>query len=258
MHSMLGPDAYKYQVLFLGTRLEGKALKWFNKTVKPRKYQELQSLLSHAGYDPEKKTIHKLYLKAIKLEDANHYDIGVHNSEPVTCSSQWDDNILSNARHKPRTNAPDRIRSCADPPKLGEITKGLSITPGPSGVNKNSPSAPGRAGPSIHNRQQTNHKSSHNSIKCYNCGKSGHIKPNCPELLRAHHVGAVHVEDTPTDQVNNINHDIDDNIDKECQPLEEDEYHNNEYDNQLDLSEDQHSWGSKPNKFEWSDDKQTH
>ncbi|KIJ50468.1 hypothetical protein M422DRAFT_245754 [Sphaerobolus stellatus SS14] len=39
MHSMLGPDAYKYQVLFLGTRLEGKALKWFDKTVSPRKYQ---------------------------------------------------------------------------------------------------------------------------------------------------------------------------------------------------------------------------
>ncbi|KIJ25438.1 hypothetical protein M422DRAFT_273618 [Sphaerobolus stellatus SS14] len=39
MLSMLGPDAYKYQVSFLGTRLEGKALKWFDKTVKPRKYQ---------------------------------------------------------------------------------------------------------------------------------------------------------------------------------------------------------------------------
>ncbi|KIJ25444.1 hypothetical protein M422DRAFT_273586 [Sphaerobolus stellatus SS14] len=39
MHSMLGPEAYKYQVSFLGTRLEGKALEWFDKTVKPRKYQ---------------------------------------------------------------------------------------------------------------------------------------------------------------------------------------------------------------------------
>ncbi|KIJ49328.1 hypothetical protein M422DRAFT_246419 [Sphaerobolus stellatus SS14] len=39
MHSMLDPDAYKYQVLFLGMRLEGKALKWFDKTVEPRKYQ---------------------------------------------------------------------------------------------------------------------------------------------------------------------------------------------------------------------------
>ncbi|KIJ40893.1 hypothetical protein M422DRAFT_256081 [Sphaerobolus stellatus SS14] len=39
MHSMLGPDAYKYQVSFLGTRLEGKALEWFDKTVEPRKYQ---------------------------------------------------------------------------------------------------------------------------------------------------------------------------------------------------------------------------
>ncbi|KIJ25118.1 hypothetical protein M422DRAFT_273939 [Sphaerobolus stellatus SS14] len=39
MHSILGPDAYKYQVSFLGTRLEGKALKWFDKMVEPRKYQ---------------------------------------------------------------------------------------------------------------------------------------------------------------------------------------------------------------------------
>ena len=36
MHSMLGPDAYKYKVPFLGTRLQGKALKWFNKTVELR------------------------------------------------------------------------------------------------------------------------------------------------------------------------------------------------------------------------------
>ncbi|KIJ51801.1 hypothetical protein M422DRAFT_244155 [Sphaerobolus stellatus SS14] len=39
MHSMLGPEAYRYQVSFLGTRLEGKALEWFNKMVEPRKYQ---------------------------------------------------------------------------------------------------------------------------------------------------------------------------------------------------------------------------
>ncbi|KIJ44848.1 hypothetical protein M422DRAFT_251834 [Sphaerobolus stellatus SS14] len=39
MYSMLGPDAYKYQVSFLKMRLEGKALKWFDKTVEPRKYQ---------------------------------------------------------------------------------------------------------------------------------------------------------------------------------------------------------------------------
>ncbi|KIJ36000.1 hypothetical protein M422DRAFT_261765 [Sphaerobolus stellatus SS14] len=39
MHSMLGLDAHKYQVSFLGIRLEGKALKWFDKTVEPRKYQ---------------------------------------------------------------------------------------------------------------------------------------------------------------------------------------------------------------------------
>ncbi|KIJ46156.1 hypothetical protein M422DRAFT_250191 [Sphaerobolus stellatus SS14] len=39
MHSKLGPAAYKYQVLFLRTRLESKALKWFNKIVEPRMYQ---------------------------------------------------------------------------------------------------------------------------------------------------------------------------------------------------------------------------
>ncbi|KIJ52320.1 hypothetical protein M422DRAFT_243115 [Sphaerobolus stellatus SS14] len=39
MHSMLGSDAYKYLVSFLGTQLEGKALEWFNKTVEPRKYK---------------------------------------------------------------------------------------------------------------------------------------------------------------------------------------------------------------------------
>ncbi|KIJ28094.1 hypothetical protein M422DRAFT_270675 [Sphaerobolus stellatus SS14] len=300
MHGMLGPDAYKYQVSFLGTRLEGKALEWFDKTVQPRKYQGtpmdlehvvtglygqyipslarceasnkfdfikqgtlsfvdnlrpgLRSLLLRAGYDPEKKTIHKLYLKAVKLEDANHYDIGVRSSKPTTSNSRQDDNVLSNTRRRPRNNGPDRTKSRANPPKSGEINKGPSINLGPSGVNRNSSNAPGGAGPPIINRQWTNHDSSHNSIECYNCGKSGHIRPNCPEPIRAHCIGAVHIEDPPTEQVDNTDHDINDPIDDEC-PIE-DKYRNEEYDNQLDLSEGQHSWGSKPSEFNWSDDNQ--
>ncbi|KIJ25442.1 hypothetical protein M422DRAFT_273584 [Sphaerobolus stellatus SS14] len=113
---------------------------------------------------------------------------------------------------------------------------------------------PWRAGPPISNRQQTNHDSSNNSIECYNCGKSGHIKPNCPEPIKARHVGVVHIEDSPTEQVDNTDHGINDPIDDE-HPTE-DEYHNKDYDNQLDLSEDQRSWGSKPSKFDWSDDDQ--
>ncbi|KIJ48342.1 hypothetical protein M422DRAFT_247671 [Sphaerobolus stellatus SS14] len=305
MHSMLGPDAYKYQVSFLGTRLEGKALEWFDKTVEPRKYQGtpmdleqvvtglygqyIPSLARREGsnkfdfikqgmlsvqefttelelyvsrmvqrpdayslrYDPEKKMIHKLYRKVVKLEDSNHYDIGVHSSEPTTSNSRRDDNVSSNTRCRPWNNGPDRTKSCADPPKLGEINKGSSINLGPSGVNRNSSNAPGGAGPPIINRQRTNHDSSHNSIECYNCGKSGHIKPNCPEPIRARHVGAIHIEDSPTEQVNNTDHDINDPIDDECPT--EDEYCNEDYDNQLDLSEDQCSWGSKPSEFDCHD-----
>ena len=36
---MLGPDAYQYQVSFIDTRLDGKALEWFDKMVEPLKYQ---------------------------------------------------------------------------------------------------------------------------------------------------------------------------------------------------------------------------
>ncbi|KIJ28198.1 hypothetical protein M422DRAFT_270508 [Sphaerobolus stellatus SS14] len=134
------------------------------------------------------------------------------------------------------------------------ITQSLqSITLGTSGVHRNSWTAPGRAGPPIHNRQWTNHESSHNSIECYNCGKTGHIKPNCSEPIRAHRVGAVHVEDPPEGQVDNTDLDINDNIDDEH--LDEDEHRNNEYDNQMDLSKDQ---CSKPSKFDWSDDDQHH
>ncbi|KIJ38795.1 hypothetical protein M422DRAFT_258425 [Sphaerobolus stellatus SS14] len=327
MHSMLGPDAYKDQVSFLGTRLEGKALEWFDKTVKPRKYQGtpmdleqvvtglygqyipslarheasnkfdfikqgtlsmqefttklelyasrmvqrpdtyslrkkfvdnlrpgLRSLLLRAGYDPEKKTVHKLYLKAVKLEDTNCYDIGVRSSEPTTSTSRRDNNLSSNNKRRPRNNGPDRTKSRTDPPKSGEINKGPSISIRLSGVNRNSSNTPGRAGPPIINRQQTNHESSRNSIECYNCGKSGHIKPNCPEPIRARHVGAVHIEDSSTEQVNNTNHDINDPLDDE-RPTE-DEYRNEDYDNQFDLSEDQCSWGSKPSEFNWSDDDQ--
>ncbi|KIJ28598.1 hypothetical protein M422DRAFT_270101 [Sphaerobolus stellatus SS14] len=98
-----------------------------------------------------------------------------------------------------------------------------------------------------HNKQQMNHELSHNSIECYNCGKLGHIKPNCPEPLRTHRVGAVHVEDSPAGQVDNADLDINDNIDDECP--DEYKYHNDEYDNQLDLSEDQRSWSSNPTRI---------
>ncbi|KIJ29943.1 hypothetical protein M422DRAFT_268614 [Sphaerobolus stellatus SS14] len=301
-------EALETFVSFLGTRLEGKALEWFDKTVKPRKYQgtpmdleqvvtglygqyipslvrckasnkfdfikqgtlsvqefttELELYVSRMvqrpdtyslRYDPEKKTIHKLYLKAVKLEDANRYDIGACSSKPTTSNSRRDDNISSNTRCRPRNNGPDRTKSRADPPKSGEINKGPSINLGPSGVNRNSSNAPGGAGPPIINRQRMNHDSSHNSIECYNCGKSGHIKPNYPEPIRARCIGAVHIEDSPTEQVNNTDHDINDPINDE-RPTK-DEYRNENYDNQLDLSEDQRSWGSKPSEFDWSDDDQ--
>ncbi|KIJ43429.1 hypothetical protein M422DRAFT_253309 [Sphaerobolus stellatus SS14] len=163
-----------------GTRLEGKALEWFNKTVEPKKYQGtpmdleqvmtglygqyIPSLARHKvsnrfdlikqgmlsvqefttelklyvsqmvqrpdtyslarRYDPEKKTIHKLYQKAVKLEDTNCYDIGVRNSEPTTSNSRQDNNASSNTRHKPRNNGPDRTKNHANKPKMGEISKG--------------------------------------------------------------------------------------------------------------------------------------
>ncbi|KIJ28932.1 hypothetical protein M422DRAFT_269716 [Sphaerobolus stellatus SS14] len=148
---------------------------------------------------------------------------------------------------KQGTLSVQETKHCADPTKSGEINKGPAITAGPSGVNRNSSNTPGGAGPPIINRQRTNHDSSHNSIECYNCGKSGHIKPNCPEPLRARRVGAVHIGDSPAEQVDNNDQDINDPIDDE-RPTE-DEYHNEDYDNQLDLSEDQRSWGSKPSEF---------
>ncbi|KIJ34792.1 hypothetical protein M422DRAFT_262971 [Sphaerobolus stellatus SS14] len=149
----------------------------------------------------------------------------------MTSNSQQDNKVSSNTRCKPRNNGPDRTKSHTDTPKSGEINKSPSITPGPSGVNRNSLTTPGRAGPPIHNRQQTNHELSHNSIECYNCGKLGHIKPNCPEPLRARHIGAVHAEESPAGQVDNADLDINGNIDDEHP--DEDKYCNDEYDNQL-------------------------
>ncbi|KIJ22945.1 hypothetical protein M422DRAFT_276566 [Sphaerobolus stellatus SS14] len=257
-------EALKTFVSFLGTRLEGKALEWFDKTFEPRKYQGTPMDLEQVVTG-----LYSQYIPSLaRCEVSNKFDFIKQGTLSVqefatklelvvilaiTCK---DDNLSSNTRHKPRNNGPDKTKHHADPTKLGEINKGLSITPGPSGVNRNSSTTPGEAGPPTINRQQTNHDLSHNSIECYNCGKLGHIKPNCPEPLRAHHVGAVHVEDSPTGQVDNTNLDINDMIDDKHP--DEDEYRNEEYDNQLDLSEDQHSWGSKPSEFNWSDDGQTH
>ncbi|KIJ47606.1 hypothetical protein M422DRAFT_248604 [Sphaerobolus stellatus SS14] len=252
MHSMLGPDAYKYQVSFLGMRLEGKALEWFDKTVELRKYQgtpmDLEQVMTG---------LYGQYIPSLaRCEVSNKFDFikqGTLSVQEFTTELelyvsrmvQQPDTYSLCKKHRPRNNGPDRTKSLANPPKSGEINKGPSINLGPTGVNRNSSIAPGRAGPPIINRLQTNHESSHNSIKCYNCGKSGHIKPNCPEPLRARCVGAVHVEDSPTGQVDGEHPD-------------EDEYRNKDYNNQLDLSEDQCSWGSKPSEFDWSDDEQTH
>ncbi|KIJ39989.1 hypothetical protein M422DRAFT_257307 [Sphaerobolus stellatus SS14] len=248
-------------VSFLGTRLEGKALEWFNKTVEPRKYQgtpmDLEQVMTG---------LYGQYIPSLaRCEASNKFDfikqgtlsmqefatkLKLYTSRMV----QQPDAYSLRKKHRPRSNGPDRTKSRADPPKSGEINKGPSINIGPSGVNRNSSNAPGKDGPPISNRQRTNHDSSHNSIECYNCGKLGHIKPNCPEPIRACHVGAVHIEDSPTEQVDNTNHDINGPIDDECPT--EDEYRNKDYNTQLDLSEDQHSWGSKPSKFNWSDDDQ--
>ncbi|KIJ25222.1 hypothetical protein M422DRAFT_273829 [Sphaerobolus stellatus SS14] len=187
----------------------------------------------------------KLYASQMVQQQPDTYSL--NKNELMTSTSRWDDNLSSHARRKPRNNGPDRTKHCADPTKLSEINKGPSITPEPSGVNRNSSTAPGRAGTPIINRQRTNHDLSHNSIECYNCGKSGHIKPNCPEPIRVCRIGAIHVEDSPTEQVDNTDHDINDPIDDE-RPTE-DEYCNEYYDNQLDLSEDQCSWGSKPSEI---------
>ncbi|KIJ23051.1 hypothetical protein M422DRAFT_276450 [Sphaerobolus stellatus SS14] len=140
-------EALETFVSFLGTRLEGKALEWFDKTVEPRKYQ-------------------------------------------------------------------------GTPMDLEQVVTGLY----------------GQYIPSL--ARHENHDSSHNSIECYNCGKSGHIRPNCPEPLRARRGGAIHIEDSPTEQVDDTNQDINDPIDDEC-PTEDD-------------------WGSKPSEFDWSDDNQSH
>ncbi|KIJ35471.1 hypothetical protein M422DRAFT_262244 [Sphaerobolus stellatus SS14] len=232
------------KVSFLGMRLEGKALEWFDKTVEPRKYQgtpmDLEQVVT---------SLYSQYIPSLaRHEVSNKFDL---IKQGMLSMQEFATELELCVLDGPMTrHILTSQESRTDPPKLSEISKGPSITPGPSGVNRNSSAAPGRAGPPIHNRQQTNHELSHNSIECYNCGKSGHIKPNCPEPIRACHVGAVHVEDPPAGQVNN------DDIDDECP--EEDEYHNNDYNNQSDLSEDQCSWGSKPSEFEWSDDDQTH
>ncbi|KIJ51620.1 hypothetical protein M422DRAFT_243919 [Sphaerobolus stellatus SS14] len=101
-----------------------------------------------------------------------------------------------------------------------------------------------------------NKYSGEQSLKALETFKLSHIKPNYPEPIRACCIGAVHVEDSPTEQVDNTDQDINDPIDDECPA--EGEYHNLDYDNQFDLSEDQCSWGSKPSEFNWSDDDQPH
>ncbi|KIJ38296.1 hypothetical protein M422DRAFT_258938 [Sphaerobolus stellatus SS14] len=242
MHSMLGPDAYKYQVSFLGyqgipmnleqvvTGLYGQYIPSLARCKVSNKFDLIkQGTLSVQEFATEP----QLYTSRM-VQQPDTYSLRkkfIDNLQPGLLS------LLLHAGLKSRNNGPYRTKSRTDLSKLGEINKGPSITPGSSGVNRNSSTAPGGAGPPIHNRQWTNHESSYNSIECYNCGKSGHIKPNCPEPISACCVGAVHVEDSPAGQVNNADLDINDTIDDE-HPNEDD---NKDYDNQLELSKDQRS-----------------
>ena len=74
-------------------------------------------------------------------------------------------------------------------------TKHQTIIPPTSNVDKK-PRGPPTAAPKKGDHGKS--KGSQSSVLCYNCGKEGHIHPNCPHLLKdnAHQVQAIKAPDT--------------------------------------------------------------
>ncbi|KIJ44842.1 hypothetical protein M422DRAFT_251826 [Sphaerobolus stellatus SS14] len=210
-------EALETFVLLLGTRLEGKALEWFDKTVKPRKYQG-----TPMGLEQVMTGLYGQYISSLARHKAsNRFDLikqGMLSVQEFTTELKL---YVSQMVQRPETYSLCKkdIQGSLDHLPIigsGRITNRPIIALNTIILANQATSSPTAQSP-------------------------------CPEPLRARRIGAVHVEDSPEGQVDNADLDINDNIDDEH--LDEDEYCNNEYDNQLDLSEDQRSWGSKPIRY---------
>ena len=89
--------------------------------------------------------------------------------------------------------------------------------------------------------------STHNNIVCYQCGQTGHIKPNCPKLKGSVWIAAIHTEDVP-DEGRNM----------EIEQEAPDEYQGEEQDDEYPattqlVEETTDNWVGEPSPYNWDE-----
>ena len=88
----------------------------------------------------------------------------------------------------------------------------------------------------------------HSNIVCYECGQSGHIKPNCPKLKGSVRVAAICAEDAP-----------DESGDMEVEQEDPDEYQGERQDDEYhpmitqSVEESTNDWVEKPSQYNWDE-----
>ena len=88
----------------------------------------------------------------------------------------------------------------------------------------------------------------HNNVVCYECGQTGHIKPNCPKIKGSVWVAAICTEDVPDESGN---------MELEQEPP--DEYQGEEQDDNYHPSttqlveENTDSWVEEPSQYDWDE-----
>ena len=88
----------------------------------------------------------------------------------------------------------------------------------------------------------------HSNIVCYECGQSGHIKPNCPKLKGSVRVAAICTEDAPNES-----------RDMEVEQENPDEYQGERQDDEYhpmitqSVEESTNDWVEEPSQYNWDE-----
>ena len=91
----------------------------------------------------------------------------------------------------------------------------------------------------------------HNNVVCYECGQTGHIKPNCPKLKGSVRVAAICTEDA-----------LDESGNMEAEQKVPDEYQGEELDDEYhpvttqSVEESTNEWVEEPSQYNWDDSDQ--
>ena len=155
------------------------------------------------GLNPEKSTISQLYELANAIEEATRYNQGTRRTEGIgTIPSTTQRSVVSKpialnqSVHKP-TPVKHLVSQPTQHSRLVNVIRHEHRTAPAVPTSKNTPYwSSNLSRPPVVTGDRS---ATHNNVVCYECGQTGHIKPNCPKLKGSVWVAAIHTEDVPNE-----------------------------------------------------------